>query len=142
MYVYIFISLDRFYFATPYESIRDSPLKLMDHWHKSAQKNSKKSSKPIYFGRPAWKDYHRAWSRTYWVCNSEWVPYSMCHDGPRNVLCKDGSGQTGCISCPADTTTLGVGSLLAGPSFFGSNPGRIFPTLSFLECDGWVLLTF
>ena len=48
------------------------------------------------------------------------------------LLCKDENGQIGCKTCPADTSTLGVGSSPAGLSFLGQDVQSLFGWCVFL----------
>ena len=58
----------------------------------------------------------------------------MCHDWkPEDpAVFQDENGQIGCKTCPADTSTLGVGSSPAGLRFLGQDVQSLFGWCVFL----------
>ena len=99
--------------------IRDSPLELMDRWHKSEQKELQKFIQvdllwDAFRLERSTIQHGPGFTCIYWVCNSKMDSLFYVPRLSEKILWrKDENGQIACKACPADTITLGVGSLLA-----------------------------
>ena len=105
--LYIYIYIYNLYIYPLIESIfpsliRDSPLELMDRWHKSEQKELQKFIQvdllwDAFRLERSTIQHGPGFTCIYWVCNSKWIPYSTCHDCQRKSCELQGWERPNCL---------------------------------------------